>query len=85
MMDIKVGFNNMKASIVHHAGDELSTRGCETICVNPGHRAVVGPIVSCQVTKHTYQPNFDLWSNVLCPKKMGHNWFRMDCVNGVCT
>jgi hypothetical protein len=52
MMDIKVGFNNMRASIVHHGGDELCTCGCEAICANLGHRAVVGPIVSCQVAKH---------------------------------
>jgi hypothetical protein len=51
-MDIKVGFNNMRASIVHHGGDELCTCGCEAICANLGHRAVVGPIVSCQVAKH---------------------------------
>jgi hypothetical protein len=58
----------MRASIVHHGGDELCTCGCEAICANLGHRAIVGPIVSCQVAKHTYQPNSDLWSNVLCPK-----------------
>jgi len=69
MMDIKVGFNNMRASIVYHGGDELCICGWEAICAKPGHGVVVGPIVSCQVMKHTYQPNSDLWSNVLCPKE----------------
>jgi len=58
---------------VHHGGDELCTHGCEAICANLGHGVIASPIVSCQVTKHTYQPNFDLWSNVLCPKEMGRN------------
>jgi hypothetical protein len=54
-MEIKVGFNNMRASIVHQGGDEpFCICGCETICANPKHGVVVGPIVSCQAMKHTY-------------------------------
>jgi hypothetical protein len=47
IMDIKVGFNNMKASFLHHGGDEFFTYGCEAICANPKHRATVGPTMSC--------------------------------------
>ncbi len=71
MMDIKVGFNNMKASFLHHGGDEFCTCGCEAICANPGHRTTIGPTMSCQEVNILTNSNFDLWSNLLCPKEMG--------------
>jgi hypothetical protein len=55
MMEIKVGFYNMKASNVHQGYDvPFCTCGCEAICANPGHGIAIGPIVSCQALKHTY-------------------------------
>jgi hypothetical protein len=85
-MDIKVGFNNMKVSIVHHRGDvEFCTCGCEVVCANPRHGLEIGPTMPCQVTKHMYQTNSDLLSNLLCPKKIGQNWFRLLYYGSLCT
>jgi len=84
MMDIKVGFNNMRASIVHHGGDvELCTCGCEVICANPRHGLAIGPTMPCQAAKHMYQTNSNLWSNSLRPKKIGKNWFKLDYIKGL--
>jgi hypothetical protein len=87
MLDIKARFNNTRASIVYHGGQdgEFCTCGCEAICANPGHRTIVGTVVSCQAIKHTSQSTFDLWSNLLCPKEMGQKWFRLDYVKGLYT
>jgi hypothetical protein len=69
---INVGFNNMRVSIVHHKSDvEFCTCGCEVVCANPRHGLTIGPTMPCQVAKHMYQTNFNLWSNLLCPKEIG--------------
>jgi hypothetical protein len=76
MLDIKARFNNMKASIVYHGGqdDIFCTCECEAIYANLRHKIIVGTIVSCQATKHTYQSTFDLWLILLNPKELGQKW-----------
>jgi hypothetical protein len=82
-MEIKVGFNNMRASNVHQGGDvPFCTCGYETICANPGHGATVGPVMSRQAMKHTYQSIFELWEKILCLRELGKKWFNLDCVKG---
>jgi hypothetical protein len=87
MLDIKARFNNMKASIVYHGGQDgkFCTCGCEAICANLGHKIIVGTIVSCRAIKHTYQSTFDLWLNLLNPKELGQKWSKLDYVKGFYT
>jgi hypothetical protein len=87
MLDIKARFNNTRASVVYHGGEdgEFCTCGHEAICANPGHKTIVGTIVSCQPIEHIYQSTYGLRSNLLCKKKMDQKWFRLDYVKGLYT
>jgi hypothetical protein len=73
----------MRASNVHQGGDvPFCTCGCEAICTNPWHGATIGPIMSCQTMKRTYQSIYELWEKILCLTKLGKKWFNLDCVKG---
>ncbi len=70
---------------MHHKGDvEFYICGCEVVCANPRHGLAIGPTMPSQIAKHMYQTNSDLWSNLLCPKEIGQNWFRLDYIMGLC-
>ncbi len=71
---------------MHQGGDvPFCTCGCEAICTNPWHGATIGPIMSCQTMKRTYQSIYELWEKILCLTKLGKKWFNLDCVKGHCT
>jgi hypothetical protein len=73
MIEIKVGFNNLRAPTVHQEGlNSPCACCCETICGNPINGAGQGQGVSCQATYHTYKSCSDLWEKFLCPKVNGH-------------
>ena len=85
MIEIKVGFNNLRAPTVHQQGlNSPCACACETICGNPIDGAGQGQGVSCQATYHTYKGCSDLWEKFLCPKVRGHEWFSLKCLTGTC-
>ena len=74
MIEIKVGFNNMRTQAVHQQGlNSPCACSCESICGNPINGAGQGQGVSCQVGYHTYKSCSDLWEMFYVPKSRDMN------------
>ncbi len=85
MIEINLGFNNMRASSVHHRlQNSTCTCGCLSLCANPPFGTFQQGIISYQVASHTFEKALDLWQKNLCPKAQGQKWFNLDCVNSKC-
>ena len=85
MIEINVGFNNLRAPIVHQQDLNSPCACCyESICGNPINEAGQGQGVSCQTTYHTYKSSSSSWEKFLYPKVKGHEWFNLKCLMGNC-
>jgi hypothetical protein len=58
--------------------------GCEAICCNPPHGAVMLGPVTCQSANHTYKRTSALWEQSLCFKPEGVTWHNLACIQGGC-
>jgi hypothetical protein len=65
MIEIKVGFCNMHAFVMHNGDDSRCSCGCKIIC-NLLCIALVGRgSINYQINQHTSKENLKLWENTL--------------------
>jgi hypothetical protein len=70
MTEIKVGFCNMHALVVHNGDDSRCCCGDEVVCGNPlGTKLVNGGNINYQASQHTFKASSELWEKILCPEQ----------------
>jgi hypothetical protein len=74
IVEIKVKFNNMCASVVHHGlQNSIYKCACFSLCANPINGNFGLATITCQATSHTFAKIFNLWGRPYAPKFQAKN------------
>jgi len=78
LVEQKIGLNNMhsKISSIH--------ANCACRCVDVYYPIYVQDVGDCYANQITFTGLVDLSSSILCPKPVGDEWHKRDCLMGDC-
>jgi hypothetical protein len=78
-MELKIDLNNIRSKVGNiHAN-------CACKCVDVGYPIDAQEVGNCYANQITFARLANLSSSIICPKLVGDDWHKQDCLMGDCS